>query len=156
MLYFLETPVLRFVLLLYYRRTVKLLWSCFFVLEASIRIKLSALHGCSTMLTFLSRNDLNPSPFLGVSCSEQPRSQEKSVSTLWKVVWGPPIKSGPPSNLGLPSNSGLQSASFSPSILHTIPWNSANDEMGEGYIWVWSTLQTNRKQNANNRKDFKQ
>ena len=28
-----------------------------------------------------------------------------------------------------------------------IPWNSLNDEMGEEYIWVWSTLQkkTGRK-----------
>ena len=28
--------------------------------------------------------------------------------------------------------------------------------MNEGYIWVWSTVQTSRKENASNREDFKQ
>ena len=28
--------------------------------------------------------------------------------------------------------------------------------MGEGSIWVWLTIQTNRKQSASNREDFKQ
>ena len=85
-LYFLETPVLRFVLLPYYRRKVKLLWSYLYVLQASIRIKPSVLYGCSTQLTFLGRIDLNPSPFLGESCSEQSRSWEKSVPTLRRWV----------------------------------------------------------------------
>ena len=31
-----------------------------------------------------------------------------------------------------------------------------NGEIDEGYIWVWSIIQTNRKQNASNRKDFKE
>ena len=68
----------------------------------------------------------------------------------------PPFKSGPPSSLGLPSNSGLQGAPFSLSVLHMIPWNSPNSEMDEGHIWVWSTAQLSRKQNASNREDFKQ
>ena len=29
-------------------------------------------------------------------------------------------------------------------------------KMDEGYIWVWSTIQTNRKENASIRENFKQ
>ena len=28
------------------------------------------------------------------------------------------------------------------------------DEVDEGYMWVWSTTQTNRKQNASNKEDI--
>ena len=36
------------------------------------------------------------------------------------------------------------------------PWSSPNGEIDEGYIWVWSTRQTNREQNTSDREDFKQ
>ena len=50
-------------------------------------------------------------------------------------------------------NSGLQGPlSFSFSILQMIPWNSPNGEMYEGHIWVSSTIQISRKQNASNRR----
>ena len=35
-------------------------------------------------------------------------------------------------------------------------WNIPNVEIDEGYIWVWSTTQTNRNQNESNRDSFKQ
>ena len=41
-------------------------------------------------------------------------------------------------------------------ILHMIPRSTPNGEMDKGYIWVWLTIQTNRKQNASNREDLKQ
>ena len=58
----------------------------------------------------------------------------------------PAFKSGPPPyNLGPP---------FDLSIVHMIPWNSPNGGMDEGNVWVGSTIQTNRNQNASNREDF--
>ena len=55
-----------------------------------------------------------------------------------------------------PAIQGSKVSPFSLSILHMIPKNSPNFEMDEGHIWVWSTIQTSRKQNASNREDFKQ
>ena len=60
-----------------------------------------------------------------------------------------------PPNLGPPSNSGFQGLPFQPlSITLWLLWNCPNSGIDEGHIWVWSAIQTNRKQNACNRKDF--
>ena len=87
--------------------------------------------------------------------------QKLDSRCMFCVVWWRDW--GYTSNLGPPSNSGLADPHWPPNLFQSlnttillIPWNSPNDEMGEEYIWVWSTIQTNRKQNANNRKDFKQ
>ena len=64
----------------------------------------------------------------------------------------------------IPSNLGsyplvIQSSQvppFSLSRIHMIPWNSLNGETDEGHIWVGSTIQINRKQDASNRDDFEQ
>ena len=37
-----------------------------------------------------------------------------------------------------------------------IPENSPNVKIDEGCNWVWSDIQTNRRQNGSNREDFKQ
>ena len=66
-----------------------------------------------------------------------------------KGVWGSLFK------LGLPKNSLLQGPSFSLSILLMIPWNSPNGEMNEGHTWLGWTMQTNRKEDASYREDFK-
>ena len=62
----------------------------------------------------------------------------------------------PPSTFDPPCNSRLRESPFNLSLLHMVPWNSATGDMDEGYIWVWSTMQTNREQNASNMEDFKQ
>ena len=46
---------------------------------------------------------------------------------------------------------GSKVAPFSLSVLHLIPWNSHSSEMDEGRIWVWSTVETSKKQNARNK-----
>ena len=58
----------------------------------------------------------------------------------------PPFKSGTHSHLCSPVIQGFQVP------LSPFP----NGEMDEGYIWVWSTMQTNRKQTASSREDFMQ
>ena len=73
---------------------------------------------------------------------------------LWKGIWGHPFKNNHTSNLGPPSNSGLQRLPISLSISHMIPWNSPIDVTDEEHIWVWSTIQTNWKQNASSRKEY--
>ena len=97
--------------------------------------------------------------FQFLSNLEQSRSWIPGACSV--VVWWRDW--GYTSHLGPPSNSGLADPHSPPNLFQSlnttillIPWNSPNDEMGEEYIWVWSTIQTNRKQNANNRKDFKQ
>ena len=66
---------------------------------------------------------------------------------VWRGVWGPlRFKSGPP------VIQGSKVLPFNLSVSYIIPWNSLNGEMNEGYIWVRSTIKTNRKQNASNGK----
>ena len=71
---------------------------------------------------------------------------------LWHEDWPevPPFKPGPLSNFGPLVIQGSE-VHLSHSQYY-IPWNSPNGEMDEGYIWVGSTIQTNRKQKASNRK----
>ena len=57
------------------------------------------------------------------------------------------FKSGLPSSLGPPVIQGSKFPPFSLSIIH-IPWNNPNGELYEEHIWVLSTIQTSRKQNA--------
>ena len=72
------------------------------------------------------------------------------TSMVWIGVWGLLFQ------IRSPSYSVLQGPPFSLSMLNMIPWNSPNDKMDEGNIWVGSTIQISRKQNASNRKDFEQ
>ena len=76
---------------------------------------------------------------------------------VWKGVWDHPFQIIPPSNLGLPVIQGSKIPPFqSLSIKYMTPWNSPNSEMDNAHIWIGSTMQTNRKQNASNREDFEQ
>ena len=80
----------------------------------------------------------------------------KPAYMVLRGVWGPPFKSVFPSNSGSPVIQGSKFPHASLSILHMIPKNNPHGKMDEGHIWVWSTLQTNRKQNESNREDFEQ
>ena len=68
---------------------------------------------------------------------------------VWREVWDLPYNLGPPV---------IQSSKVPPpfkplSIKHLIPWNSSNGEMDEGHVWVWSNIQTTRKQDVSDKED---
>ena len=103
---------------------------------------LSKEHCCYKIHTLLMKAVLtsfstdNPPPYIGYTPPFLQENLDPPFYDFWKIQ--PPINKG-----------------ITPWILHMIHWNSPNGEIDEGYIWIWSIIQTNRKQNASNREDFK-
>ena len=103
---------------------------------------------------------------INTNCSVRKRSKRPDIHSIFKVLvkdnatneaWYDegsevtPFKSGLLFNLGPPV---IQGSKVLPPP--KIPRNSPNGEMEEGQIWVWSTIQTDKMQIANNREDFEQ
>ena len=79
------------------------------------------------------------------------------MPTVWSGVWDSPFTFSSqvsPFNLGPPIIWGSKVPSFSLSTLHMLPLNSPNGGMDKGHVWVWSTIQTKRNQNASKWEGF--
>ena len=105
------------------------------------KIHTSLMKTSTYLLLYRQPPPPTPPPFL-----------QKNLDPPWKIFYKNP-------NCHISKGEGdgkMGEGGHTMNITYDLLKQSYNGEMDGGYIWVWSTIQTSKKQNGGNRKDFKQ